>query len=618
MRIGLFEQQMTRIIPSFAGFTEFTSSIPKLYWDVKSQEQRILAICKLLNKVICYADMLGENVDEIAHTLQEILDGKLDTLIIAAIAEWFEENEPQILQDIDAINAKIGEGFDAENTVANAIDGVADDVTATNNKIGEGFDAQNTVANAIDAVANSVTATNNIIGEGFSSENTVADAIDAANSDIENLQEDMQYAYKFIDEVDANSFVYPKRIGIIRTKTNNFSTIADNPNKWAQGFCIHQGEMVQAISTTDITNPNTVFYTRNIADVSWSSPTTANAYKASSIKYINSINRYYVCSGRPNEIVILDNGLDRVNAFTVGTTDTIVLLAYDKKTGLLYGSHYGHDLFVFPADYGDDVTYLPIWDEAIPDEYGSLQDIAAYDGCLYILYSNTGRIEKRRIDDGRYIGCYTFSEKQHNTFIGETEGIDVDEDGKIFFSCNLKENDVESYYYAYIWMIDPDNPAANENLWFPSVGGNTRVVIDASDSNLLGCQDPDGSAARPYPTINEAIIDMMCNPWLSTIALSGNHNDEPIFAIVPQLKIDGNSQNKPTIGYVQIRNGCFMIANTIVDPLIAVSAKILGYRSCVVIVDEASVEFGNSTAATGGHNISVQGLYKGNLTYTEI
>ena len=62
MKIGLFEQQMVRIIPSFAGFTEFTSSIPKLYWDVKSQEQRILAICKMLDKVICYADMLGENV----------------------------------------------------------------------------------------------------------------------------------------------------------------------------------------------------------------------------------------------------------------------------------------------------------------------------------------------------------------------------------------------------------------------------------------------------------------------------------------------------------------------------------------------------------------------------
>ena len=590
MKIGLFEQQMTRIIPSFAGFTEFTSSIPKLYWDVKSQEQRILAICKLFNKVICYADMLGENVDEIAHTLQDILDGKLDTLIIAAIAEWFEENEPQILQDIDAINAKIGEGFSAQNTVANAIDAANDSIAATN--------------------AN--------IGAGFSSENTVADAIDAANSDIEDLQEDMQYAYKFIDEVDVNSFVYPKRIGIIRTKTNNFSTIADNPLKWAQGFCIHQGEMVQAISDHDRTNPNTVFYTRNIADVSWSSPVTTNAYKAASIKYINSINRYYVSSGRPNEIIILDNGLDRVNAFTVGTSEWPVMIAYDKKTGLLYGSHYGHDLFVFPADYGDDVTYLPIWNEAIPDEYGSLQDFAAYDGCLYILYSNTGRIEKRRIDDGRYIGCYTFSEKQHNTFIGETEGIDVDEDGRIFFSCNMKENDAESYYYAYVWMIDPDNPTANENLWAPSVGGNTRVVIDASDSNLLGCQDADGSAARPYPTINEALIDMMCNPWLSTIGLSGNHNDEPIFAIVPQLKIEGNPDNKPRIGWVEIRNGCFMIRNTIVDPLIAVGAKILGYRSCVVIVDELTVEFGNSTAATEGHNISVQGFYKGNVAYTNV
>lgn len=195
MKIGLFEQQMTRIIPSFAGFTEFTSSIPKLYWDVKSQEQRILAICKMLHKVICYADMLGENVDEIAHTMQEILDGKLDPMIVAAIEEWFKTNEPQILQDIDAINAKIGEGFDAENTVASAIDAVAADVTVTNGIIGSGFTAENTVADAIanttdiigegfsaqNTVADAIANTVDIIGDGFSAQNTVADAIDGIN-----------------------------------------------------------------------------------------------------------------------------------------------------------------------------------------------------------------------------------------------------------------------------------------------------------------------------------------------------------------------------------------------------------------------------------------------------
>lgn len=103
-----FKEQMTRIIPSFAGFTAFTPTIPKMYWDVKSQEQRIFGLCKMMNKVICYADMLGENVDEIKKTLQDILDGKLDDMIVAAIAEWFDENEPEIVADIENLQRRVG------------------------------------------------------------------------------------------------------------------------------------------------------------------------------------------------------------------------------------------------------------------------------------------------------------------------------------------------------------------------------------------------------------------------------------------------------------------------------------------------------------------------------
>ena len=147
MKIGLFEQQMTRIIPSFAGFTEFTSSIPKLYWDVKSQEQRIVAICKMLNKVICYADMLGENVDEIAHTMKEILDGKLDPMIIEAIAEWFEDNQPQIETDILALQTALPiSDFDENHTVKDTIDALGEVLPIAD------FDENHTVKDAIDAV----------------------------------------------------------------------------------------------------------------------------------------------------------------------------------------------------------------------------------------------------------------------------------------------------------------------------------------------------------------------------------------------------------------------------------------------------------------------------------
>ena len=53
---------VTRWFPYFAGFTEFTPTVPKLYWDVESQEQRILALCKQLHKLICYIDYVGDKV----------------------------------------------------------------------------------------------------------------------------------------------------------------------------------------------------------------------------------------------------------------------------------------------------------------------------------------------------------------------------------------------------------------------------------------------------------------------------------------------------------------------------------------------------------------------------
>ena len=138
-----FDASTSRIIPSFAGFTEFTTSIPKIYWDTKSQEQRIHGICAMLNKVICYADMLGVNVDEIKRILDDILDGKLDAMIVQAIQDWFDENEPEIMQTLDDLEtaidnatAMIGQGFGPDNTIAENVNTLNDDVDTLNDTVG--------------------------------------------------------------------------------------------------------------------------------------------------------------------------------------------------------------------------------------------------------------------------------------------------------------------------------------------------------------------------------------------------------------------------------------------------------------------------------------------------
>lgn len=120
------EVETGRYVKRWAFWNPATWSIPKLYWDAWSQEQRLHAICRQLEKVIKYADYLGVNVDDIAARLKAIEEGQLDPLIEAAIEAWFEDNEPAIVAAIEALNDALPIGdFNAENTVKDAIDAEA-------------------------------------------------------------------------------------------------------------------------------------------------------------------------------------------------------------------------------------------------------------------------------------------------------------------------------------------------------------------------------------------------------------------------------------------------------------------------------------------------------------
>lgn len=109
-------------IPRFMGFTAFTPTIPALYWDVYSEEQRMKAICEQLCKLIHYADMLGIEVSEMQRILNDIVAGKFDEMIEAAIERWFEENEPELKANVDKLMADEEKlafaAFDFENAEA--------------------------------------------------------------------------------------------------------------------------------------------------------------------------------------------------------------------------------------------------------------------------------------------------------------------------------------------------------------------------------------------------------------------------------------------------------------------------------------------------------------------
>lgn len=88
-----------RIIPTFEGFTDYTPSIPKMYWDVKSQEQRIHRICEMLNKLICYASYLGDEENELALTVEALIaefekfkESGFEDYYLEQIEKWVNEN----------------------------------------------------------------------------------------------------------------------------------------------------------------------------------------------------------------------------------------------------------------------------------------------------------------------------------------------------------------------------------------------------------------------------------------------------------------------------------------------------------------------------------------------
>ena len=96
--------QLNRWVPWFAGFTEFTPTIPKMYFNVESQEQRLFAICKQLHKLVCYADMLGdkinvnrEDIDELQKLFEQFMESGFEDYYAQQIEAWIDEHMPDII-----------------------------------------------------------------------------------------------------------------------------------------------------------------------------------------------------------------------------------------------------------------------------------------------------------------------------------------------------------------------------------------------------------------------------------------------------------------------------------------------------------------------------------------
>lgn len=91
-------------IPSFWGWTAYTPVIPKLYWDVYSQEERIKRLCMQYDKLCHYASMLAKAVNELSNSVEDTL----------------EEFEKKITEQLSAQNQLITEQIAAQNAKVEA------------------------------------------------------------------------------------------------------------------------------------------------------------------------------------------------------------------------------------------------------------------------------------------------------------------------------------------------------------------------------------------------------------------------------------------------------------------------------------------------------------------
>lgn len=92
-------------IPPFPAFTEYTSVMPKMYWDVVSQEQRIHRLCETLDKLICYADMLGvkinvnrEDIDSLLDQFNDFKEHGFEDYYEQQLEQWINDNAPLLFE----------------------------------------------------------------------------------------------------------------------------------------------------------------------------------------------------------------------------------------------------------------------------------------------------------------------------------------------------------------------------------------------------------------------------------------------------------------------------------------------------------------------------------------
>lgn len=115
--MAINEYAAVQIIPPFWGWTSYTPVIPKLYWDVYSNEDRLKNLCKEFDKLTHYASMLAEEVNTLSGNVEQTLadfEQKIQEQIEAqneAVAKQLAEQDAKVAAELQKMRAYIDEKF---------------------------------------------------------------------------------------------------------------------------------------------------------------------------------------------------------------------------------------------------------------------------------------------------------------------------------------------------------------------------------------------------------------------------------------------------------------------------------------------------------------------------
>ena len=89
-------------VPLFDSWLGFSGSIPQIYWNTWSEEQRYKFLCKRLQMLVEYAETMGiainansDAISELANelaTLEETFADRFEDYYKSRICEWLQDN----------------------------------------------------------------------------------------------------------------------------------------------------------------------------------------------------------------------------------------------------------------------------------------------------------------------------------------------------------------------------------------------------------------------------------------------------------------------------------------------------------------------------------------------